>query len=102
MLLAEQRQEPALLRVLRNSPLAMPLFGLPVMVMTALCTSRKQGKLQSACACGGHEIHGGKSSLFAPVVLQIVLHVCRSWAFAPVVLYSAITSSTCRLRPSSL
>ena len=28
MLLAEQRQEPALLRVLRNSPLAMPLFGL--------------------------------------------------------------------------
>ena len=58
MLLAEQRQEPALLRVLRNSPLAMPLFGLPVMVMTALCTSRKQGKLQSACACGGHKIRG--------------------------------------------
>ena len=39
MLLAEQRQEPALLRVLRNSPLTMPLFGLPVMVMTALYTS---------------------------------------------------------------
>ena len=28
MLLAEQRQEPALLRVLRNSPRAMPLSGL--------------------------------------------------------------------------
>ena len=28
MLLAEQRQEPALLRVLRNSPRSMPLFGL--------------------------------------------------------------------------
>lgn len=68
MLLAELRQEPALLRVLRNSPLAMPLFGLPVMVMTALCTSRKQGKLQSACACGGHKICGGKSSLFVHVV----------------------------------
>ena len=35
----ELRQEPAQLRVLRNSPRAMPLFGLPIMVMTALCTS---------------------------------------------------------------
>ncbi len=68
MLLAEQRQEPALLRVLRNSPLAMPLFGLPVMVMTALCTSRKQVELQSACVCGEPEIYRGKSSLFVHVV----------------------------------
>ena len=35
----ELRQEPALLRVLRNSPRAMPLFGLPIIVMAALCTS---------------------------------------------------------------
>ena len=49
MLLAELRQEPALLRVLRNSPRAMPLFGLPIIVMTALYTSRKQVKLQRAC-----------------------------------------------------
>ena len=48
---AELRQEPALLRVLRNSPRAMPLSGLPITVMTALYTSRKQGKLQRACAC---------------------------------------------------
>lgn len=26
-------------QVLRNSPQAMPLFGLPIMVMTALCAS---------------------------------------------------------------
>ena len=49
----ERRQEPAQLRVLRNSPRAMPLSGLPIIVMTALCTSRKQGKLQRACAYGG-------------------------------------------------
>ena len=41
----ELRQEPALLRVLRNSPRAMPLFGLPIIVMFALYTSRKQGKV---------------------------------------------------------
>ena len=35
----ELRQGPAQLRVLRNSPRAMPLFGLPIMVMTALCVS---------------------------------------------------------------
>ena len=49
--MAELRQEPAQLRVLRNSPRAMPLSGLPITVMTALYTSRKQGKLQRACAC---------------------------------------------------
>ena len=35
----ELRQGPAQLRVLRNSPRAMPLSGLPIMVMTALCAS---------------------------------------------------------------
>ena len=45
----ELRQGPAQLRVLRNSPRAMPLFGLPIIVMTALYTSRKQVKLQRAC-----------------------------------------------------
>ena len=35
----ELRQGPAQLRVLRNSPRAMPLSGLPIMVMTALYTS---------------------------------------------------------------
>ena len=35
----EQRQGPAQLRVLRNSPRAMLLSGLPIIVMTALCTS---------------------------------------------------------------
>ena len=45
----ELRQGPALLRVLRNSPRAMPLFGFPIIVMAALYTSRKQGKLQRAC-----------------------------------------------------
>ena len=35
----ELRQEPAQLRVLRNSPRAMLLFGLPIIVMAALCTS---------------------------------------------------------------
>ncbi len=48
---AELRQGPALLRVLRNSPRAMPLSGLSITVMTVLYTSRKQGKLQRACAC---------------------------------------------------
>ncbi len=42
--MAELRQKPALLRVLRK-PRAMPLSGLPITVMTALYTSRKQGKL---------------------------------------------------------
>ena len=63
----EQRQGPAQLRVLRNSPRAMPLFGLPIIVMTALYTSRKQGKLQRACACGGPEIHVYRLGLFDPV-----------------------------------
>ena len=66
----ELRQEPAQLRVLRNSPRAMPLFGLPIIVMIALYTSRKQGKLQRACAYGGHEIHVCRSGLFAPVGLH--------------------------------
>ena len=35
----ELRQETARLRVLRNSPRAMLLFGLPIIVMAALCTS---------------------------------------------------------------
>ena len=35
----ELSQEPAQLRVLRNSPRAMPLFGLPIIVMAALYTS---------------------------------------------------------------
>ena len=36
---SELRQEPAQPRVLRNSPRAMPLFGFPIIVMAALCTS---------------------------------------------------------------
>ena len=144
MLLAELRQEPALLRVLRKRsssgkassdagpelagrescaamespqalmcPLEKGVRGIEIswlcrcpaytiIVMLVLYASRKQVELQRACACGGPEIHGGKSSLSAPVVLQIELHGCRTWVFAPVVLYSAITLSTCRLRPSSL
>ena len=35
----ELRQGPAQLRGLRNSPRTMPLFGLPIIVMTALYTS---------------------------------------------------------------
>ncbi len=66
--MAELRQKPALLRVLRNSPRAMPLSGLPITVMTALYTSRKQGKLQRSCACGCPEIHVCRSGLFAPVI----------------------------------
>ena len=52
--------------------------------MFALYTSRKQGKLQRARACGGHEIHVCKSSLFAPVVLHIELHGCRLRVSDPV------------------
>ena len=52
--------------------------------MTALYTSRKQGKLQRACACGCPEIHVCRSGLFAPVVLLIELHVYRAGLFAPV------------------
>ena len=63
---AELRQGPAQLRVLRNSPRAIPLFGLPIIVVTALYTLRKQGKLRLTCACGGPEIHG-----------------CRMWVSAP-------------------
>ena len=85
MLLSELRQEPAQLRVLRNSPRAMPLFGLPIMVVTSLRTSRKLCKLQRASACGGPEIRVCRSGLFAPVILQIDRHGCRSWVFAPVV-----------------
>ena len=81
----ELRQVPAWLRVLRNSPRAMPLFGLPIIVMTALYTSRKQGKLQRACAYGGPEIHVCRSGSFAPVIPLFHCHVCRSLAFAPVV-----------------
>ena len=98
----ELRQGPAQLRVLRNSPRAMPLSGLPIIVMSARYTSRKQGKLQRACACKCHVVHGCRSGSFAlviplshcyvyrlglsaPVVLYIDLHGCRSWVFAPVV-----------------
>ena len=96
----ELRQGPAQLRVLRNSPRAMPLSGLPIIVMSARYTSRKQGKLQRACACKCHVVHGCRSGSFAlviplshcyvyrlglsaPVVLYIDLHGCRSWVFAP-------------------
>ena len=81
----ELRQGPAQLRVLRNSPRAMPLFGLPIIVMTALYTSRKQGKLQRACAYGGPEIHVCRSGSFAPVIPLFHCHVCRSGPSAPVV-----------------
>ena len=63
----ELRQGPAQPRVLRNSPRAMPLFGLLIIVMTALYTSQKQGKLQRACAYGGPEIHVYRFGSFAPV-----------------------------------
>ena len=36
---AELRQKPAQLRVLRDSPRAMPLSGLPIMVMFAMYPS---------------------------------------------------------------
>ena len=62
----ELRHGPAQLRVLRNSPWAMPLSGILIIVMFALYTLRKQGKLQRACACGGHGIH---------VVLNGILHI---------------------------
>ena len=39
-----------------------------IILKFALYTSRKQGKLQSACACDEPEIYGGKSSLFVHVV----------------------------------
>ena len=59
---AELRQGPAQLRVLRNSPRAMPLSGLPIMVMFARCTSREQGKLQRACAGGGGRFTGANQA----------------------------------------
>ena len=79
----EQRQRPALLRVLRNSPRAMPLFGLPIIVISALYTSRKQGKLQRACAYGGPEIHVCRSGPFAPVIPLFHCYVYRLGLFAP-------------------
>ena len=57
----------------------------PIIVMFALYTSRNQGKLQRACACGSPEIHGCKSGSFAPVVLHIELHGCRLRVSVPVV-----------------
>ncbi len=48
----------------------MPLFGLPIIVMFARYNSRKQGKLQRACAYGGPEIHVCRSGLSAPVGLH--------------------------------
>ena len=99
MLLAELRQEPAQLRVLRNSPRAMPLFGLLIMVVTSLRTSRKLGKLQRASACGGPEIRVCRSGLFAPpVILHIDLHGCRSWVFAPPVVVKLI-HHVCKTTP---
>ena len=89
MLLAELRQEPAQLRVLRNSPRAMPLFGLLIMVVTSLRTSRKLGKLQRASACGGPEIRVCRSGLFAPpVVVKLIHHVCKTTPFAHVTFLS--------------
>ena len=82
---AELRQGPARLRVLRNSPRAMPLSGLPIMVMFARNTSREQGKLQRACACGCPKIHGCGSWVFAPVVSDCHCHVSKFRGFAPVV-----------------
>ncbi len=80
----EQRQGPAQLRVLRNSPRAMPQFGLPIMVMTALYTSRKQGKLQRARAYGGPGIHGCRFGSFAPVIPLFHCYVYRLGLFDPV------------------
>ena len=80
----ELRQEPAQLRVLRNSPRAMPLSGLPIIVMSARYTSRKQGKLQRACACKCHVVHGCRSGSFALVIPLLHCHGCRSRVFAPV------------------
>ena len=80
----ELRQEPAKLRVLRNSPRAMPLFGLPIIVMSARYTSRKQGKLQRACACKCHVVHGCRSGSFALVIPLLHCHGCRSRVFAHV------------------
>ena len=88
----EQRQEPALLRVLRNSPRAMPLFGFPIIVMPALCTSRKQGKLQRACAYGGPEIHVCRSGSFAPVIPLFHCYVYRLGLFAPFTTYDSCYS----------
>ena len=83
----ELRQGPAQLRVLRNSPRAMPLFGLPIIVMSARYTSRKQGKLQRACACKCHVVHGCRSGSFALVIPLLHCHGCRSRVFAPVGLH---------------
>ena len=63
----------------------MPLFGLPIIVMFARYNSRKQGKLQRACAYGGPEIHGCGFGSFAPVIPLFHCHGCRSLAFAPIV-----------------
>ena len=80
----ELRQGPAQPRVLRNSPRAMPLFGLPIIVMTAMYTSRKQGKLQRACACRGPGIYVCRSGSFAHVIPLFHCHVYRLGLFAPV------------------
>ena len=99
----ELRQEPAPLRVLRNSPRAMPLFGILIIVMFALCTSRKQGKLKRACACGGGRDSRVQIRPFCPRHSFISLSrvqimgfrprrlilVCRSGPSAPVVLHIA-------------
>ena len=50
-----------------------------IIVMLVLYASRKQVELQRACACGDPEIHGGKSSLSAPVVE----FTCADPAFLP-------------------
>ena len=94
----EQRQEPAQLRVLSNSPRAMSLFGLPIIVMTALYASRKQGKLQRACAYGGPEIHGCRFGSFAPVIPLFHCHGCRSLAFAPVGFHGCCPRTAARAR----
>ena len=60
MLLAELRQEPALLRVLRNSPRAMPLSGFPIIVVHIMKTSSVTARL---CLWISQDSRGQKSRI---------------------------------------
>ena len=76
----EQRQEPALLRVLRNSPRSMPLFGSPGTPhenKVSYSSPVPADDLRFTCA---------DPALFAPVVVQIVHHVCKTGLFAHVII----------------
>ena len=76
----ELRQESALLRVLRNSPRAMPLFGSPGTPhenKVSYSTPVPADDLRFTCA---------DPALFAPVVVQIVHHVCKTGLFAHVII----------------